>query len=98
MGLAAELLAWWAATIGVWMVSLSAYSSQDLVVAMGCAVPCAAAAAAARRAVRGAWRPPTSRSWAVLLLLPPTIVADAARVLVAAWRPGGAAAMAFRTT
>jgi hypothetical protein len=37
------------------MASLSAYSSQYLVLAMACALPCAVAAVVARRSVRGTW-------------------------------------------
>lgn len=80
MKIAAELAAWWVVAVGVWMASLSAYSGQDLVVAMGCAVPCAAAAVAARRAIEGAWRPPRDAiGW--VALWPWEIVVGAAKVL-----------------
>jgi multisubunit Na+/H+ antiporter MnhE subunit len=84
--IAAELLAWWTVAVGVWMASLSAYSGQDLVVAMACAVPCGAAAVAARRVVRGAWRLPVDAlGW--LVALPAAMIADAGRVLTWPLRP-----------
>lgn len=84
MSLAVELVAWWCLAVGVWMLSLSAYSSQDLIVAVACGVPCAAAAAAARRAVRGAWRAPAAAlRWAVVL--PWSVALDTARVLTLPW-------------
>lgn len=97
MGVTLEFAAWWAATVGIWLVSLSAYSSQDLVVALACAVPCAALAVGARRAIRGAWRPPRDL-WRVVPLLPIAIVADGARVLAAVWWRGRGASMKFRST
>jgi multisubunit Na+/H+ antiporter MnhE subunit len=81
-----ELAAWWAATLGVWMLSLSAYSRQDLVVAAFCALGCAAMAVLARRAVRGAWLPPPAAlRW--LVVLPWSIAVDTVRVLTLPWRP-----------
>src|SRR4051795_988431 len=75
-----ELVAWYVAAVGIWMASLSAWSGQELVVAAGCAAPCAAAAVGARRAVDGAWRTPVAAlRW--LLVLPAAIVVDAVRVL-----------------
>ena len=78
--IAAELAAWWVVAVGVWMASLSAFSGQDLIVAMACAVPCAAAAIAARRAIDGAWRPPREAvGW--MALWPWEIVIGTAKVL-----------------
>ncbi len=75
-----ELLGWWIVAVGVWMASLSAWSGQELLVAAGCAVPCALAGVGARRAVDGAWRTPAAAlRW--LLVLPAAIVVDAVRVL-----------------
>jgi len=75
-----ELLGWWVVAVGVWMASLSAWSGQELLVAAGCAVPCAVSAVGARRAVDGAWRAPAAASrW--LLVLPAAVVVDAVRVL-----------------
>lgn len=87
MVVALELALWWAVCVGIWLASLSAYSSQELVVACGSALPCAAVAVAARRAVQGAWRPPADVARA-LLLLPAFVVADSARVVLATWRRG----------
>ena len=86
MSLAVELLSWWCVTVGVWMVSLSAYSSHDLVVAVACGLPCAVVAALARRAVRLDARPPAAMvRWSGVL--PWSIAVDTARVLVLPWRP-----------
>jgi multisubunit Na+/H+ antiporter MnhE subunit len=91
-----ELAAWWAACVGIWLVSLSAYSSQDLVVACLASLPCAAVAVAARRLVGGAWRPPGRETLLALAMLPCSIVVDAVRVLSMPWRPGGRSAGELR--
>lgn len=86
MALAVELLIWCGVTTGIWMVSLSAYSGQDLVVALGCAVACGVVAALARRAARLEVRAPAAMlRW--LLALPWSIVLDTGRVLTLPWRP-----------
>lgn len=88
MGLAVELLVWWGVTTGVWIVSLSAFASQDLVAALACGVPCAVMAVLARRAVRLAARPPAQMlRW--LAALPWSIAVDTVRVLALPWRPRG---------
>ena len=85
MRLAAEVLVWCAVTTGIWFVSLSAYSGQDLVVALGCSVACAVVAVLARRAARLDARPPAVLlRW--LLALPWSIVLDTGRVLALPWR------------
>jgi multisubunit Na+/H+ antiporter MnhE subunit len=84
---AIELLVWWCVSVGVWMVSLSAYSGQDLVVAVACGLACAVLAVLTRRAVRADARPPAAAlRW--LAVLPWSVVLDAARVLALPWRPG----------
>lgn len=89
-----ELVAWYVVAVGIWMASLSAWSGQELVVAAGCAVPCAVAAVGARRAVDGAWRAPTgAMRW--VLLLPAAIVVDAVRVL--SWPARSRSEGTFRT-
>jgi multisubunit Na+/H+ antiporter MnhE subunit len=83
--LAGELLVWCGVTTGFWFVSLSAYSGQDLVVALGCGVACAVVAVLARRAARLDARPPAAMlRW--LLALPWSIVLDTGRVLALPWR------------
>jgi multisubunit Na+/H+ antiporter MnhE subunit len=83
---AVELVVWWCAAVGVWMLSLSAYSSQDLMVAVVCGLPCAVTAVLARRVVGAAWRPPmASVRWA--MTLPWSFVVDAVQVLTLPWRP-----------
>lgn len=87
MRLAAELVVWCAVTTGIWFVSLSAYSGQDLVVALGCGAACAVVAVLARRAARLDARPPAALlRW--LLLLPWSVALDTARVLALPWRRG----------
>jgi multisubunit Na+/H+ antiporter MnhE subunit len=84
--MAGELLVWWCVSVGVWMVSLSAYSGQDLVVAVACGLPCAGMAVLTRRAVRADARPPAAAlRW--LAVLPWSVVVDAVRVLALPWRP-----------
>jgi multisubunit Na+/H+ antiporter MnhE subunit len=85
--LVGELLVWWGVTTGVWIVSLSAYASQDLIAALACGLPCAVMAVLARRAVRLAARPPAGMlRW--LAALPWSIAVDTVRVLALPWRPG----------
>jgi multisubunit Na+/H+ antiporter MnhE subunit len=86
VSLAVELLVWCCLTTGIWMASLSAFSGQDLVVALGCGCLCAVAAVLARRAARLDARPPVAMlRW--LAALPWSIASDTARVLVLPWRP-----------
>jgi len=85
VAITAELAAWWLVTVGVWMASLSAFSWHDLVVAAGCAVPCALCARGGRRAVQGRWRLPGD-TWRWLALLPVAIVTDAVRVFALPFR------------
>jgi multisubunit Na+/H+ antiporter MnhE subunit len=98
VGPVAELLAWWGVTTGVWIVSLSAYASQDLVAALACGLPCAVMAVLARRAVRLAARPPAETlRW--LGALPWSIAVDTVRVLALPWRPASrSSAGRFRRT
>ncbi|MFE7860113.1 hypothetical protein [Streptomyces sp. NPDC057403] len=49
----AELLAWWAALVLLWLVLISTVDTLELVVGAGCAGVGALAACAARRAVTG---------------------------------------------
>lgn len=82
----AELLCWWAATVGVWLLTLSSVTLPDLLVAAACGLPCAVAARAGRKAVGGAWRPRPGwiRWWAVL---PLSVLSDTVRVFALAARP-----------
>lgn len=83
----AELLCWWAMTVGVWLLTLSSVTLPDLLVAAACGLPCAVAARAGRKAVGGVWRPRPGwiRWWAVL---PLSVLADTARVFAVAARRG----------
>jgi multisubunit Na+/H+ antiporter MnhE subunit len=85
-GWTVEVVAWTLVTWGVWLVSLTALSPDELGVGGGCALLCGLAAAAVRRVVQGHGRP----TWAAvrpLLLLPVAVAADTAAVLAAPWRP-----------
>lgn len=83
---ALEVMAWTLAAWGVWLVSLTAISAEDLGVGGGCAVLCGLTAAAVRRLVQGHGRPTwwTARP---AVLLPVVIAAEAVMVLAAPWRP-----------
>jgi multisubunit Na+/H+ antiporter MnhE subunit len=75
----AELLCWWAASLGLWLLTLSSVSPSELAVAIVCGLPCALAARAGRRATGGAWLPrPVWLGW--LAVLPASVVADSARL------------------
>jgi multisubunit Na+/H+ antiporter MnhE subunit len=83
---AVEVLVWWCVSVGVWLVSLSAYSGQDLAVAVACGLATAVMAVLTRRAVRADARPPAAvLRW--LAVLPASILLDAVRVLALPWRP-----------
>lgn len=84
--IAVEVLVWWCVAVGVWMLSLSAFSGQDLLVAVSCGLPCGVMAVVARRAVRGSWKPPRAAVRA-LAVLPWAIVVDTVRVLRLPWIP-----------
>lgn len=76
----AEVVCWWAAGIGVWLLTLSSVSLPEALIATGCALPCAVLAVVARRAVEGSW--PVQPGWVRWLLpLPAAVVADGVRVL-----------------
>jgi multisubunit Na+/H+ antiporter MnhE subunit len=90
-----ELIWWWGACVGIWLLTLSSVTPPDLITAAGCGLLCALAARAGRRAMAGRWRP--RLAW--LTWLPPllaSIVADEVRVIALAARrlaggpePGG---------
>lgn len=84
---AAEIAAWTVLLWGVWLLSLSAVGTPDLVVGGSCALGCGACAAAARRAIRQRWWP----SWqdvAPAALLPVAVLVDTVAVLTSPLRPG----------
>lgn len=76
----AETLVWTALCAGVWLLTLSSISAQEVVTAVLSSVPCGVVAAAARRAVQGHWPPrPAWARW--LPPFPLAVVADGVRVL-----------------
>ena len=85
VGWALEILLWTLAAWGLWIVSLTAVSSEDLGVGGGCALLCGALAALARRIVQGRGRPALD-ALRPAILLPVAIVRDTATVLAAPWR------------
>lgn len=88
-GLIVESVAWWGLCLGVWVVTLSAVSVQELLVATPLALLSGILAAIARRATGNRWRV-RPRWLAAGVLLPVAIAADAVRVLAAgATRPPG---------
>lgn len=86
VGWALEILLWTLATWGVWLVTLTAVSAEDLAVGGGCALACGVVAAFARRLVQGRARP-TLADLRPVWLLPLAIVMDTVTVLAAPWRP-----------
>ena len=80
MGVVLEVAFWWAVGVGLWLVTLSSVSGQELVAATATGLPCAVMAVLARRAVRGPLRPrPAWLRW--LLPVPVAVLADSVRVL-----------------
>jgi multisubunit Na+/H+ antiporter MnhE subunit len=55
-GAVGETLLWWLFAAGVWVVTLTERTAQELLAAAVCTLPCAVAARAARRANDGDWR------------------------------------------
>jgi multisubunit Na+/H+ antiporter MnhE subunit len=83
-GAVAEVLAWWAAATGVWLLTLSSVNAAELVVALACGLLCGVAARAGRIALGQDWR--VLAGWAGWLgPLAVSAVSDAARVLVLAF-------------
>ena len=82
----AEVVAWWAVAVSVWMISLSTAPLQEYLLAVACGLPCGVAAFAARRATRTSWalRPGWLKP---RLLAPVAIVTDAVQVFFAVLRP-----------
>ena len=75
-----EVVLWWAAAVGTWLLTLSSLSTPEVVAAVVAGLPCAVMAVLARRAVRGPLFP--RAAW--LRWLPPVpvaVVADTVRVL-----------------
>jgi multisubunit Na+/H+ antiporter MnhE subunit len=83
LGFVAESVFWWSACLGVWLISLSAVSTGELIVATASSLPCGVIAALSRRAAGHAWH--FALPWLrAALLLPVTIVSDTFQVLAAA--------------
>lgn len=85
--IAVEIIAVSGASLGVWLLSLSSVSSEELLVGGVSALVCGVAAAVVRRRIGGHWllacdliRPALS--------LPGAIAADTVGVLASPWRPG----------
>ena len=76
----AVVFSWWAACVGLWLLTLSSVTVAEALIATGCALPCAVLAVVARRAVEGSW--PVQPGWTRWLVpLPVAVVTDAVRVL-----------------
>jgi len=84
-----EFAGWWAMLVGMWLLTLSSFNTEDFVVAAGCAVPCAVAALMARAAFGGRWSFRMSwLGWSGPLAR--SALVDAVRVLSVALRHPGA--------
>ena len=78
-----EVLLWWAAGVGMWLLTLSSVPRAELVTAVVSALPCAVVAVLARRAVRGPLEP--RAAWLRWLVpVPAAVVADSVRILALA--------------
>lgn len=87
---AGEVLWWWGVSFGIWLLTLSSISAAEILVALSCGLVCGIAARAARIAVGGKWKPHPVWLW-WLGPLAVAVVADTARVFVAAVRLWGKA-------
>jgi multisubunit Na+/H+ antiporter MnhE subunit len=80
-----EATVWWGVAFGIWIISLSATSNQEFLIAALASLPCGLAAAIARRAIGESWT--VRLSWfRPVLLLPVAIFTDSAQVLAAPLR------------
>lgn len=84
---AVGVVAWTLVTWGIWLISLSAVSSEDLLVGGLCALACGVVAEAVRRAVEGRWRLSADLLTGVAAV-PVAVVLDTLSVLAAPIRPG----------
>src|SRR5437870_3750982 len=74
-----EVLCWWAALLGCWMVTTTSVTWAELVAGAVLALPCAVCAHLARRAYGARWSPdPRWLTW--LLALPAGVARDTALV------------------
>ncbi|HEX4218658.1 MAG TPA: hypothetical protein VHZ02_09845 [Acidimicrobiales bacterium] len=84
-GAIVETLALSAGALGVWLLSLSSVSSEELLVGGSSALACGVVAAIVRRKIDGHW----SLAWDLVrpvLCLPGAIAADTLGVLASPWR------------
>jgi multisubunit Na+/H+ antiporter MnhE subunit len=83
-----EAFVWSAAMLGVWLLSLSAVSGEDLWIGSGCALVCGVVAVGVRRAITARSSATTAAFFGArpALLLPLAIAADTAGVLAASVR------------
>ncbi len=82
----AEVLVWAGGAFGIWMLTLSAISLEEIAVAAPASFMCGSAACATRRALRADW----SLNWRAVepaLVLPASIVADCAQLFTVPLRP-----------
>jgi multisubunit Na+/H+ antiporter MnhE subunit len=86
LGIAGEVLFWWGASVGIWVLTLSSVSVPELAVAAACGLVCGLLGTAGRRTMGSAWRP--RAGWLRWLLpLAVAVPADAARLLLLTVRP-----------
>lgn len=80
-----EVAFWWGACLGVWLISLSAISGQELLVSVIVSLPCGVIALVGRMAAANRWgfRPSWLRGG---LVVPFAIVNDAFQVLFQVFR------------
>jgi hypothetical protein len=81
----AEVVAWWAMLVDVWVLTLSGTTVADVVAAAGAALVAAVAGVAARRVVGGVWLP-RARWLGWLPVVATGVVTDTTRLLAFAMR------------
>ncbi|WP_433680440.1 Na+/H+ antiporter subunit E [Nocardia sp. CA-119907] len=84
-GAAAEVAGWWVVLVLVWLVTTSAFATDELIAACVIALPVALAARVGRIAARGNWRLPAGVA-RLLAALPGAIVREGAAALLIAAR------------
>ncbi len=81
----AEIGAWWLVLTGLWVVTLSAPSTSEVLAGAVSAALCAVAGSSARRAMRGSWRP--RLSWLRWFgRVPATALRESAAAIVTVFR------------
>jgi multisubunit Na+/H+ antiporter MnhE subunit len=81
-----EAVVWWGVCTGVWLLTLSAVTSEEVVLALAAGAVCGPLAVLGRELAGGRWRP--QLRWARwLAAIPVAVVAETVRILAMSYSP-----------